>query len=384
MTHERVAADRLRKFSIAVFKAAGAPHDHAVRATDVLIWASLRGVDTHGIRNLKRYYLDASGVGRRDGRILLDAELTLDHESPTTAAFDAHSGLALSLSAQAMQCAIEKARKSGIGLVTVRNSTHFGPAGYYAWMAVEHDMLGFASCGYLFPHGQAKSVLPFGGLWPMLSTNPLAMACPADKLPPFVLDMSTSVVPVNRIELYEEEQRTIPLDWALDQNRQPTTKPDEVHSVVPLGGATTFGGHKGYGLSLAIWILSSLLSNAWRTGVDRDRVLGEQPEPKLGFSQEGIGHCFAAVRLDQFGDPLAFRQGMDAMIQSLNDSPPAEGFAKVLVPGQDCARDGTGTAARGHPRQRRHHGRPPKPGPGIQRAAVTAGSDSGFWKWDSL
>lgn len=334
MTAERVAADRLRKFSIAVFEAAGAPSEHAVRATDVLIWASLRGVDTHGIRNLKRYYLDASGVGRRDGEITLDAELTLDYESPTTAAFDAHGGLALSLSVQAMECAIQKARESGVGVVTVRNSTHFGPAGYYATMAVEHDMLGFASCGYLFPHGQAKSVLPFGGVLPMLSTNPLAMACPADKLPPFVLDMSTSIVPVNRIELYEEEGRTVPSDWALDANQQPTTKPDTVHSVIPLGGATTFGGHKGYGIAMASWILTGLLSGAWRTDADRDRVLGENPQPKHGFAQEGIAHSFAAIRLDQFGDSQVFRQGMDAMIQAINDSPPAEGFQQVLVPGQ--------------------------------------------------
>ncbi len=336
MSHTRLAADRLRAFSIAVFQAAGAPYAHAVRATEVLIWASLRGVDTHGIRNLKRYYLDASGVGRRDGKIRFDAELTLDHESPTTAAFDAHSGLALSLSVQAMQCAIEKARAAGVGIVTVRNSTHFGPAGYYAWMAVEHEMLGFASCGYLFPHGQPKAVLPFGGLLPMLSTNPLAMACPADKQPPFVLDMSTSIVPVNRIELYEEEGRPVPSDWALDIERQPTTKPEHVHGVIPLGGATTFGGHKGYGLALASWILTSLLSGAWRTGAERDRVLGVKPEPAHGYAQEGIGHCFAAVRLDQFGDPQLFRQGLDAMIQALNDSPPAEGISKVLVPGQDA------------------------------------------------
>jgi L-2-hydroxycarboxylate dehydrogenase (NAD+) len=335
MTHERIPADRLRKFSIAVFEAAGAPREHAVRATEVLLWASLRGVDTHGIRNLKRYYLDASGVGRRDGRIVMDAELTLDEESPTTAAFDAHSGLALSLSVQAMECAIRKARESGLGLVTVRNSTHFGPAGYYAWMAVEHDMIGFASCGYLFPQGQTKAVLPFGGILPMLSTNPLAMACPADKMPPFVLDMSTSIVPVNRIELHEEEGLPVPTDWALDADRQPTTKPDQVHSVVPLGGAATFGGHKGYGLALVSWILTSLLSGAWRTGARRDRVLGNNPEPKYGFAQEGIGHCFAALRIDQFGDPKTFRQGMDAMIRSLNDSPPAPGFDKVLVPGQD-------------------------------------------------
>lgn len=336
MTHTRLAVERLRKFSIAVFQAAGAPRDHAERATDVLLWASLRGIDTHGIRNLKRYYVDAAGVGRRDGKIVLDAELTLDRESPTTAAFDAHSGLALSLSVQAMECAIRKARESGVGIVTVRNSTHFGPAGYYAWMAVEHDMLGFSSCGYLFPQGQTKAVFPFGGILPMLSTNPLAMACPADELPAFVLDMSTSVVPVNRIELCEEEGQPVPPDWALDADLQPTTKPDKVYGVVPLGGATTFGGHKGYGLALASWILTSLLSGAWRTGVARERVLGEKPEPKYGHAQEGIGHCFAAIRLDQFGDPREFRRGMDAMIRAINDSRPSNGFRAVLVPGQDA------------------------------------------------
>lgn len=336
MTHTRIAVDRLRTFSIAVFEAAGAPHDHAVRATDVLLWASLRGVDTHGIRNLKRYYLDASGVGRRDGKIQFDAELTLDHETPTTAAFNGNGGLALSLSVQAMDCAIRKAKESGVGVTTVRNSTHFGAAGYYAWMAVEHDMIGFASCGYLFAHGQPKSVLPFGGILPMLSTNPVAMACPADKLPPFVLDMSTSIVPVNRIELYEEEGKTVPSDWALDANRQPTTKPGEVHSVVPLGGGTMFGGHKGYGLALASWIVTSLLSGAWRTDADPERVLGAKPEPKHGFAQEGIGHSFAAIRIDRFCDPQVFKQGLDAMIRSMNDSPPAEGFQQVLVPGQDA------------------------------------------------
>ncbi len=334
MKFTRVSADRLRTFSIAVFQAAGAPADHAERATDVLIWASLRGVDTHGIRNLKRYYLDASGVGRRDGKIVMDAELTLEGESSTTARFDAHSGLALSLSVQAMQCAIEKARDAGVGAVTVRNSTHFGPAGYYAWMAVEHEMLGFASCGYLFPHGQPKAVLPFGGLLPLLSTNPIAMACPADKMPPFVLDMSTSVVPVNRIELNEEEGRAVPADWAFDANGQPTTQPADVHSVVPLGGATAFGGHKGFGMALASWILTSLLSGAWSTNADRDRVLGATSDPKHGHSQEGIGHFFAAIRLDRFGDPQAFRHGLDAMIQAMNDSPPADGFERVAVPGQ--------------------------------------------------
>lgn len=330
-----IPADTLRDFTLKVFRKAGAREKDAVRATDVLMWASLRGVDTHGIRNLKRYYIDsAGGVGRRDGVILFDAELTVEQESDTTVALNANGGLGLSVSVSAMQRAMEKARGSGVGVATVRNSTHFGAAGYYAHMAVAEDMLGFASTGYLFPHGQEKAVVPFGGLLPILSTNPLAMACPADALPPFVLDMSTSVVPVNRVEMLEEIGAAIPTNWALDENHQPTDRPDRVHSVVPLGGATEYGGHKGYGLALAAWILTGALSGAWRSNPIPDRVLGHTSDTKHGFAQEGIGHAFAAVRLDCFGDPAEVKRGIDSMIKSINEIAPAPGFERVFVPGQ--------------------------------------------------
>ncbi|MBI1312381.1 hypothetical protein GC176_13910 [bacterium] len=330
-----ISAENLRKFSQAVFEASGINAEDAARATDVLIWASLRGVDTHGIRNLKRYYIDsAAGVGRRDGVIIPNAPLTTEHESATTAALNANGGLGLSVSCRAMDLTINKAREQGVGIVTVRNSTHFGPAGYYAHMAVEHDMLGFAATGYFFPHGQEKAVVPFGGLLAMFSTNPLAMACPADQCPPFILDMSTSMIPVNRIEMLEELGKRIPLNWALDANHQPTDNPAAFKKVVPLGGATEYGGHKGHGLMLAGWILTGLLSGAWCQSPTPDRVLGSSSETKNGFAQEGIGHIFAAVRLDQFGDPTTIKRGLDSMIRTLNDSPPAPGFDQVLAPGQ--------------------------------------------------
>lgn len=329
-----IAADALREFTFLVFQAAGIDAEDARLATDVLIWASLRGVDTHGIRNLKRYYIDSSGgVGRRDGVILPEARLTTEKESPTTAALNANGGLGLSVSVRSMDLAISKARQEGIGMVTVRNSTHFGAAGYYAAMAVEHDMLGFASTGYFFPHGQEKAVVPFGGLLPMLSTNPLAMACPSSGSP-FLMDLSTTVVPVNRVEMLEELGKAIPKNWALDADHQPTTDPTAVRKMTPLGGATDYGGHKGYALGLGGWILTGLLSGAWRTDPQPDRILGETPETKHGFAQEGIGHVFAAVRLDQFGDVETIKRGMDSMIRTLNESPPAPGFERVLVPGQ--------------------------------------------------
>ena len=276
----RISADRLRTFTLDVFLAAGFSREDARSATDVLMWSSLRGVDTHGIRNLKRYYIDCTSVGWRDGMIVPNADLTTDQESETTAALNANGGLGLSISVEAMERAITKASQHGVGLVTVRNSTHFGAAGYYAHMAVEHDMLGFASTGYLFPHGQEKAVVPFGGLIPMLSTNPLAMACPGQSMPPFVLDMSTSVVPVNRIEMLEELAKSIPIGWALDRNHGPATDPAAVNKMIPLGGSTEFGGHKGYGLAVAGWILTGLLSGAWRTNPEPERVLGTTSETK--------------------------------------------------------------------------------------------------------
>jgi L-2-hydroxycarboxylate dehydrogenase (NAD+) len=140
-----ISADDLRDFTRQAFEAAGISSEDAELATDVLLWASLRGVDTHGIRNLKRYYIDSSGgVGRRDGVILPNAKLTSEHDSPTTAVLNANGGLGLAVGVKAMNLAIEKAREQGIGMVTVRNSTHFGAAGYYANMAAEQDMLGFA------------------------------------------------------------------------------------------------------------------------------------------------------------------------------------------------------------------------------------------------
>ena len=330
----RFAAEPLRKFSSDVFEAAGFCSEDALMAAEVLIWASLRGVDTHGIRNLKRYYIDSSGVGRRDGEIIPDAPLQVDGESGSCASLNANGGLGLSVSFKAMQRTIRLAEDHGVGIVTVRNSTHFGAAGFYASLAAEQDMIGFASTGYFFPNGQKKAVVPFGGLIPMLSTNPVAMACPAGDQPMFLLDMSTSIIPVNRIEMLEEMDRPIPDGWAVDTASQSTTDPACVNGVEPLGGATSYGGHKGYGLALASWILTGILSGAWKTDARPERILGDIPEPCHGHAQEGIAHCFAAIRLDHFVDPEAFKLGLDSMINSLNDSDPAAGFERVLVPGQ--------------------------------------------------
>jgi L-2-hydroxycarboxylate dehydrogenase (NAD+) len=333
--NRRIDDDVLAQFTHQCFVASGVAEDVSQRATDVLMWASLRGVDTHGIRNIRRYYIDcAVGIGRRDGVIFPEAQLSVEQESETVAALNANGGLGLSVGVLAMEKAIAKAEQHGVSIVTVRNSTHFGPAGYYAHMATKSDMIGFASTGYFFPNGQPKAVVPFGGLLPMLSTNPLAMAFPCGDEPAFIMDLSTSVVPVNRVEMLEEQGKDIPVGWALDANHAPAVSPALVEKVVPLGGAVEYGGHKGYALALAGWIMTGLLSGAWRKDPLPERVLGDNPELKFEHAQEGIGHVFAAVRLDHFGDPAAMKVGMDAMIRAVNASPAAPGFEKVIAPGQ--------------------------------------------------
>lgn len=340
LQYVRIPHDTLYQFARQCFLADGFPEEDATMGADVLIWASLRGVDTHGVRNLKRYYVDAAegGVGQRDGVILPDAVMTVDREDETSVAFNANSALGLSASVRAMRATIEKARQHGVAVATVRGSTHFGPAGYYANMAVEHDMIGFASTAYLFPLGQEKAVLPFGGLLPMLSTNPIAMACPSGGEADFVLDTATSVVPVNRIEMYEEQGKPLPENWARDEHNNPTSDPQAVAGVNPLGGAVEYGGYKGYGFALGSWIMTSLLSGGWRESPPPHTILGRKETTSEGYAQEGVGHCFAAMRIDRFTDVEDFKRGMDSMIRSLNRSPAADGFGEVLTPGQKALR----------------------------------------------
>lgn len=326
----RVSASKLRDFTREVFLRFGLPADDADAATDVLMYASLRGVDTHGVRNLKRYYID----GLTDGTINPTARYRVLTETPVTATVDGDGGLGLVTAYRAMDLAIEKAGASGVGIVTVRDSQHFGAAGYFAHRAVAYDMIGMCGNGYFFHRGQETAVLPFGGALPMLSTNPLAMACPSQSLPAFVLDMSTSVVPVNRIELMQELGRSLPPGWGLDGDGEETTDPAAVKKVLPLGGDGLLGGHKGFGLALAVQILTGVLSGAWKRDPNVGRVLGDKPEPTDGYGQEGVGHIFAAIRIDAFGSTDAFKEGMDAMIATLNAAPSAPGHERVVSPGQ--------------------------------------------------
>ena len=338
-----IQADLLRIFSTQVFLRLGVPQDQAEDAADVLGWANLHGVDTHGVRNLKQFYV----AQLEEGLIDPTAAMEIEHETPTSARVNAGGGLGLSAACWGMREAIAKAKRSGSGFVSMHTSNHLGASGYFARQAVDHDMIGISMTGYFLPQDAEKGLLPTYGLNPMLSTNPLSVAFPTNQEPPFLLDMATSVVPYNRIQMIKELGESIPLGWALDRDRKPTTDPEAVYYLLPLGGPRELGGHKGYGLALMISIFCAVLSGGWfdpaalvdgvATPEARRRFFKSEEEDSSdteGYIQKADAHFFGAIRLDLFRSALEFKDGLDAMIRAIRAAPAEPGREGVLFPGQ--------------------------------------------------
>lgn len=347
MNSRRIPADRLRRFVEQVFERIGYPSEQATDAADVLMWASLRGVDTHGVRNLKSYYVDRT----LDGTLRSAAKIQTDSQTPHTACLDADSGLGLTCACHAMRLAIEKSKSTGVGIVCVRNTHHLGPAGYFAQMAVEHGMLGSCTTGHFFGDGHSIGITPLGALIPMFSTNPLSFAAPCRRHPPFVLDMSTSIATINRIEMYGHEGKPIPAGWARDVHGTPTTDANEARLVSPLGGTAELGGYKGAGLAMMVSIVSGVLSGAWAPVASRaeaDHASQASPQPDR-FDQPTMGHFFAAVRIDAFQPLDSFLAAMDAMIDALHATPTTDPNQKVSYPGENEFATAVDRADRGIP-----------------------------------
>jgi LDH2 family malate/lactate/ureidoglycolate dehydrogenase len=330
MSGRLVCADSLRRFVNQAFVRLDYPQDQAVDAADVLMWASLRGVDTHGVRNLKSYYVDRT----IEGLLRPQSEIRVELNTPLSACLDGDSGLGLACACRAMRMAIEKSRNFGIGMVCVRNTHHLGPAGYFAHMAVEHGMLGLCATGHFFGKGHIIGVAPLGSFLPMFSTNPLSFAAPCGRHAPFVLDMSTSITTVNRIEMHAQEGRPIPPDWACDASGNPTTDPTTARVLMPLGGTAELGGYKGAGLAMMVSVLSSVLSGGW-AAVERTQADATMSDPQMDqYDQASMGHVFAAVQVEAFRSLADFRSAMDAMIDAFHAAPVASPSGKLCYPGE--------------------------------------------------
>lgn len=311
-------ADDLKDYIVRFFTKLNVTEPHARIAAEILISADLRGVSSHGIIRLHSYY------GSRILKGLIDpaSPFTYARETAATLLVDGGNGLGMVVGYNAMQRCIEKAHQSGAAFVTAFNSNHYGIAGYYAMMALPHDMIGIS-----FTNAQPL-VAPTYGRTAMLGTNPIAVAAPALNHQPYVLDMATSIVPIGKITVYDKSGEDIPPGWGIDKEGTVTTNPKEVlqgGALLPLGGTDLMRGYKGYGLALMVDIFSGVLSGA---------AFG----PSVGRSGQNlpsnVGHFFAAIRIDAFRDPRAFKTDLDELIQTLKNGPKALGQDRIYIHGE--------------------------------------------------
>lgn len=335
-TNWTATAPELDQFTRRVFQQLGVPLDQATDAAAALVWADARGIDTHGIRNLKRYYVD--GIQR--GEIQPAAEFVIEHQTPVSMRVDGGLGLGMAAGCWSMRQAIQMARQSGIGMVAVNRSHHYGAAGCYAAMALSEDMVGVSLTGCLWSTGRERACVPMFGSLGILSTNPISMAFPGDQEPPMIVDLATSVVPVNRVEMFESLGQAIPTGWAVNRAGEAVTDPSEFYAVRPLGGERQQGGHKGTSLALMVEALTGVLSGAWRMHELAELPAGDIEAPaEPRYDQPYVAHFLAAIRVDLFQPLQQFKAAMDAMVRTVRDSPTATGHDRVIYPGlleQEC------------------------------------------------
>ena len=312
----RFDAARLTRFAAAVLASVGlSPADAAVTA-EVLVASDLRGVESHGVPRL-RWYLNHIARGTID----LRATPTIEREGPVTAAVDARGGFGPPAARWAMERCLDKAEAMGVAFVTVRNANHFGIAAYYAMMALERGLAGLAMTN------ASPLVVPTFARRPLLGTNPLAVAIPAGREHPFVLDMATSAVAWGKVEIALRAGKTMPPGWALDAVGEPTTDPAAAVALQPLGGGPEGGGYKGYGLATLVDLLCGPLAGAAISA----NVAGSRAVPPR---PAGIGHFFAAWRPDAFRPLEEFQAGVDGLLSTLREAEPLPGHDRVYVPGE--------------------------------------------------
>ncbi|WP_017733810.1 Ldh family oxidoreductase [Nafulsella turpanensis] len=320
---ENFPYQQLKDFTYSVFLQMGCPEEDARQAGEVLLSADLRGVDSHGVARLIGYVRLWEA-----GRINARPKVKVVHESPSTAVIDGDSGLGLVVAPVAMQKAIEKAQAAGTGWVAVRNSNHYGIAGYHAMQALQHDMIGFSMTN------ASPLVSPTFSKERLLGTNPIAVAVPAGEQPPFVADFATTTAANGKLEILQRKEQEAPNGWIQDATGKQSNDPNELKkggALLPLGGELERGSHKGYCLGSIVDILSGVLGGAnygpWVPPFVSFLPLAADP---VGM---GLGHFFGAMRIDAFRPAEEFKANMDRWISRFRGASPVDGHDKVLIPG---------------------------------------------------
>ena len=321
-----LAFDELENFMKEVFIAAGLPDEDAQICADVLIESDKRGIDSHGIGRLKPIYIDRI----REGIINPITKIDVIKEGPTTAVLDANNGMGQVVSKYAMSMAIEKAKTYGMGMVAVRNSNHYGIAGYYATMATDAGMIGITGTN------ARPSIAPTFGVENMLGTNPMTFGIPTDEAFPFVLDCATSITQRGKIEVYQRIGKDLPEGWVIGENGESRTDTEQVlvdlvtggAALTPLGGiGEVLGGYKGYGYATVVEILSAAL----QSGAFLKALSGHQDGQKVPYQ---LGHFFMAIDVNAFTELDAFKKTTGDILRELRNSKKAPGVERIYTAGE--------------------------------------------------
>lgn len=309
----RVPHEKLFAFCRDCFLKVGVRPEDAEITADNLLFANLRGIDSHGVVRMRIY-----AERLRAGSTKAQTRIEIVQETAASALIDAHSGVGQVAGREAMKLAIRKASQSGMGWVGVRNSSHYGAAAYYAMMALEEKMIGIALTN------AGPSMAPSGGREPRLGNNPVAIAVPAGRYPPLVLDMATGAVAWGKIYLAQQEKKKIPTSWALDKEGVPTDDPD---AAVQGGLIQPVGGYKGYGLSLMIDVLTGVLcGSGFSTFINH--MYKHPDKPTL------LAHACAALPVESFMPFPEFCSRIDQVITLMRSCPIAAGVDRIYVPGE--------------------------------------------------
>jgi L-2-hydroxycarboxylate dehydrogenase (NAD+) len=308
-----VPEQALRQTVTAIFEKVGVLPEAAAEGADVLVSTDLRAVESHGVSNMLRVYVQQY----RTGVLNPKPQWRIVRESPATATIDADRGLGMIQGPSAMRLAMEKAKNVGVGVVTMFNSGHLGAVGHHAMVAAKGDMIGVCMTA------TGTSVVPTFAAEPRFGTNPISLAAPARNEPPVYFDVATSAIAGNKVRLAARVGASLLPGWVTDKEGNPIL--DETPATergqfwhLPLGGTREQGSHKGYGFALMVEILGSMLAGALPCMLD---------------ASAGYKHYFAAYNISAFVDPDWFKDTMDQMLHMLRTTKPASGHDRVLYPG---------------------------------------------------
>lgn len=317
---KKIRASDLRTFVEQAFRAVGVPRDDAETAAAVIVEANLCGVDSHGVRMLPGYVTLI-----RNGRINPKGQIRVIKDTPVIAHLDGNFALGNVVAVQAMQMAAVKAKVSGMGFTLVRNSTHWGRAGYYSTLAARQGCIGVCFVN------TESNMPPWGAKEPRIGNNPLSIGAPRASGEPVVLDMAMSQAAWYKLVMYNRQEQKVPFGWGLDDQGQPT---DDPAAILKSKRMVPMGQHKGSGLSLMIDILTGILSGGMYCGELSEKGKG-QPWA-TGYSQ-----AFIAIDISSFIPLEEFQRRVDELVTYVKGAQTAEGVNEITIPGEKAWRERT-------------------------------------------